>query len=157
MRAAVCSWGLLLFAALAQGQEAKPVQVAHESDYVVHNFRFQSGESMAEVRMHYITFGTPAKDASGHTTNAVLILHGTSGSGKGFLRPSFQGVLFGPGQLLDASKYYLILPDNVGHGKSSKPSDGMRMRFPQYDYADMVALQHELVAKGLGSPGSYRD
>src|ERR1700690_4311496 len=122
----------------------------HEADFVVHNFHFQSGETMPEVRMHYTTLGTPAKDARGRTTNAVLILHGTGGSGKPFLRPIFGGVLFGPGQLLDATKYYIILPDNVGHGKSSKPSDGMHARFPQYDYADMVALQHELVEKGLG-------
>jgi homoserine O-acetyltransferase len=100
--------------------------------------------------MHYTTFGTPLKDSSGRTTNAVLILHGTSGSGRQFLRPIFADVLFKPGQLLDASKYFLIIPDNIGHGKSSKPSDGMHARFPQYDYADMVALQHELVEKGLG-------
>jgi homoserine O-acetyltransferase len=100
--------------------------------------------------MHYSTLGTPAKDASGRTTNAVLILHGTGGTGQQFLRPIFAGVLFGPGQLLDANKYYIILPDNIGHGKSSKPSDGMHARFPQYGYADMVSLQHELVEKGLG-------
>jgi homoserine O-acetyltransferase len=122
----------------------------HEADFVSHNFRFQSGETMANVKMHYTTLGTPVKDARGRTTNAVLILHGTGGTGQQFLRPIFAGVLFGPGQLLDASKYYIILPDNVGHGKSSKPSDGMHARFPQYDYADMVALQHELVEKGLG-------
>jgi homoserine O-acetyltransferase len=100
--------------------------------------------------MHYSTLGTPAKDASGRTTNAVLILHGTGGTGQQFLRPIFACVLFGPGQLLDANKYYIILPDNIGHGKSSKPSDGMHARFPQYGYADMVSLQHELVEKGLG-------
>ncbi len=132
------------------GQNAASLLASHEGDFVIHNFRFQSGETMADVKMHYTTFGTPMKDASGRTTNAVLILHGTSGSGQQFLRPIFAGVLFGPGQLLDASKYYIILPDNVGHGKSSKPSDGMHARFPQYDYADMVALQHELVEKGLG-------
>jgi homoserine O-acetyltransferase/O-succinyltransferase len=122
----------------------------HEGDFVIHNFRFQSGETMADVKMHYTTFGAPTKDASGRTKNAVLILHGTGGSGQQFLRPIFAGVLFGPGQLLDASKYYLIMPDNIGHGKSSKPSDGLHARFPQYDYADMVALQHQLVEKGLG-------
>jgi homoserine O-acetyltransferase len=122
----------------------------HEGDFVVHDFRFQSGESAAEVRMHYTTLGTPVKDAHGRTTNAVLILHGTGGTGHQFLRPIFAGVLFGPGQLLDASKYYIILPDNIGHGKSSKPSDGMHAHFPQYDYADMVSLQHELLANGLG-------
>ncbi len=121
-----------------------------EGDFVIHNFRFQSGETLPEVRMHYTTLGKPLKDAGGRTTNAVLILHGTSGTGHQFLRPIFAGVLFGPGQLLDATKYFIILPDNVGHGKSSKPSDGMHAHFPQYDYADMIALQHELVEKGLG-------
>jgi len=122
----------------------------HEGDFVIHNFRFQSGEITPEVRIHYTTLGTPVKDDRGRTTNAVLILHGTGGTGHQFLRPIFAGVLFGPGQLLDASKYYIILPDNIGHGKSSKPSDGMHARFPQYDYADMVSLQHELLEKGLG-------
>ena len=121
-----------------------------EGDYVVRDFHFQSGETLPEVRMHYHTLGKPVKDANGRTTNAVLILHGTGGSGDGFLRPIFAGVLFGPGQLLDASKYFVILPDNVGHGKSSKPSDGLHARFPQYEYADMIALQHELLEKGLG-------
>ena len=121
-----------------------------EGDFVVHNFRFQSGESMAEVKMHFITLGSPVKDARGRTTNAVLILHGTSGNSRSFLRPIFAGALFGPGQLLDATRYYIIIPDNIGHGKSSKPSDGMHARFPQYDYTDMVSLQHELVEKGLG-------
>jgi len=102
------------------------------------------------VRLHYYTLGKPVQDANGRTTNAVLILHGTGGSGDSFFRPIFAGVLFGPGQLLDAKKYFLILPDNVGHGKSSKPSDGLHARFPQYEYADMIALQHELVDKGLG-------
>jgi homoserine O-acetyltransferase len=131
-------------------QNASGGPAPREGDFVVHNFRFQSGETIPDVRMHYTTLGTAVKDASGRTTNAVLILHGTGGTGHQFLRPIFAGVLFGPGQLLDASKYYIILPDNVGHGKSSKPSDGMHARFPQYDYADMVALQHELVEKGLG-------
>ena len=121
-----------------------------EGDYVVHDFHFQSGETLPEVRMHYYTLGKPVKDANGRTTNAVLILHGTGGSGDSFFRPIFAGVLFGPGQLLDASKYFLILPDNVGHGKSSKPSDGLHAHFPQYEYADMIALQHELVERGLG-------
>ena len=149
---------VVLFMAMVLGRAgAQPVAenaaggpAPHEGDFVVHNFRFQSGETMADVKMHYTTFGTPVKDPKGRTTNAVLILHGTSGSGKQFLRPIFAGVLFGPGQLLDASKYYLIVPDNIGHGKSSKPSDGMHARFPQYDYADMVALQHQLVNEGLG-------
>ena len=122
----------------------------HEGDYIVRDFRFQSGETLPEVRMHYATIGKPEKDTKGRTTNAVLILHGTGGSGQQFLRPIFAGELFGPGQLLDASKYFLILPDNIGHGKSAKPSDGMRAHFPHYEYTDMIALQRELVEKGLG-------
>jgi len=121
-----------------------------EADYIVHDFHFRSGETMAELRLHYTTLGRPVRDAAGHTTNAVLILHGTGGSGRGFLVPIFAGVLFGPGQPLDANRYFLILPDAIGHGRSSKPSDGLHARFPQYDYDDMVAAQHELVEKGLG-------
>jgi len=100
--------------------------------------------------MHYATFGTPVRNANGRVTNAVLLLHGTSGTGEQFLAPQFAGVLFGPGQLLDVTRYYIILPDNIGHGKSCKPSDGMHAHFPQYDYDDMVAAQHELLEKGLG-------
>jgi homoserine O-acetyltransferase len=144
----------LMGAAPSPGQQpTKPPQnwpAPQEGDYVVHDFHFQSGESLSEVRLHYYTLGKQAKDASGRTTNAVLILHGTGGSGGSFLRPIFAGELFGPGQLLDATKYFIILPDNVGHGKSSKPSDGLHAHFPQYDYTDMVTLQHALVQKGLG-------
>jgi homoserine O-acetyltransferase/O-succinyltransferase len=132
---------------------AKPPQnwpAPQEGDYNVHDFHFQSGETLPEVRIHYHALGQPVKDAAGRTTNAVLILHGTGGNGDNFLQPIFAGELFGPGQLLDANKYFLILPDNIGHGKSSKPSDGLHARFPRYEYADMVALQHELVEKGLG-------
>jgi homoserine O-acetyltransferase len=121
-----------------------------EGDYVANDFRFKSGETLAELRLHYTTLGKPVRDASGRTMNAVLILHGTGGSGRAFLNPIFAGVLFGPGQLLDARRYFIILPDDIGHGKSSKPSDGMHARFPQYDYDDMVAAEHELVEKGLG-------
>jgi homoserine O-acetyltransferase len=121
-----------------------------EGNYTVRDFHFQSGETLPEVRLHYYTLGKPIKDANGRTTNAVLILHGTGGSGGNFLQPIFAGALFGPGQLLDASKYFVILPDNIGHGKSSKPSVGLHAHFPRYEYADMVALQHELVEKGLG-------
>ena len=145
---------LSLTAGTAQTPQPEPNAATwpapQESDFVVHNFHFQSGETLPELRIHYTTLGKPAKDAMGHTTNAVLILHGTSGTGGQFLRPIFAGVLFGQGQLLDASKYFIILPDNIGHGKSSTPSDGMHAHFPQYEYADMVALQHELLEKGLG-------
>jgi homoserine O-acetyltransferase/O-succinyltransferase len=136
--------------AAQQSGEDQTWPAPQAGDYTVHDFHFQSGETLAEVRVHYTTLGKPVKDANGRTTNAVLILHGTGGTGTGLLRPIFAGVLFGPGQLLDASKYFIILPDNIGHGKSSKPSDGMHAHFPQYAYSDMIALQHELVFKGLG-------
>jgi len=123
---------------------------ATEGDFVVHSFQFHSGESLPELRLHYTTLGKPVKDAAGHTTNAVLILHGTGGTGQQFFQPQFAGVLFGPGQLLDAARYYIILPDGIGHGKSSKPSDGLHAHFPQYDYDDMVAAHYRLVSEGLG-------
>jgi homoserine O-acetyltransferase len=121
-----------------------------EGNFTVRDFRFKSGESLPELRLHYTTFGTPSRNAQGQVTNAVLIMHGTGGSGKNFLAPQFAAELFGPGQLLDAARYYIILPDAVGHGGSSKPSDGLHARFPQYDYDDMVAAQHRLVTDGLG-------
>ena len=117
---------------------------------MVRNFRFAGGESLPEVRLHYRTLGAPRKDTDGVVTNGVLILHGTGGSGRGFLAEGYGGRLFGKGQLLDAERYYVILPDNVGHGQSSKPSEGLRMRFPKYGYRDMVALQHRLVTEALG-------
>jgi len=131
-------------------QQSSQLPAPIQGDYVVPDFHFGSGEELRGLRMHYATFGTPARDAKGKVTNAVLLLHGTSGSGEQFLAPQFAGVLFGPGQLLDVTRYYVILVDNVGHGKSSKPSDGLHAHFPQYDYADMVLLQHELLEKGLG-------
>lgn len=122
----------------------------HQGDFILHDFRFQSGERLASLRIHYLTFGRPRRDAAGHVVNAVLILHGTGGSGRQFLRPQFADVLFGPGELLDARKWYIILPDDIGHGRSSKPSDGLREKFPHYDYHDMVEAEHALVAQGLG-------
>src|SRR6202522_836896 len=138
--------GIAVLSAQQPGQLPAPKQ----GDYVSHNFHFKSGETLSELRMHYATFGAPVRDANGRVTNAVLLLHGTSGTGKQFLAPQFAGVLFGPGQLLDITRYYIILPDDIGHGKSSKPSDGMHAHFPHYDYDDMVAAQHELLEKGLG-------
>jgi len=132
----------------AAGQQARPA--TNEGDFVVKNFLFRSGESLAELRLHYTTLGKPARDAQGRVSNAVLILHGTGGTGHQFLSPIFAGELFGPGQLLDAARYYIVLPDGIGHGKSSKPSDGLHARFPQYDYDDMVAAQHRLLTEGLG-------
>src|SRR6202051_3275164 len=127
-----------------------PAPATTEGDFVVHNFKFHSGESMPDVRLHYTTLGKPARDAQGRTTTAVLILHGTGGSGHQFLAPYFAGELFGPGQLLDAMRYFIVLPDGVGHGQSSKPSDGLHAHFPQYDYDDMVALHYKLLNDGLG-------
>src|ERR1700721_1923980 len=132
------------------GQQPGPLPAPKEGDYISPNFHFKSGETLPELRMDYATFGSPVRDANGRVTNAVLLLHGTTGTGGQFLAPQFAGVLFGPGQLLDLTRYYVILPDNIGHGKSSKPSDGMHAHFPQYDYDDMVAAQHELLQKGLG-------
>ncbi|HTC94958.1 MAG TPA: alpha/beta fold hydrolase [Terriglobales bacterium] len=121
-----------------------------EGTFVVKDFPFKSGERMPEVKLHYYTLGAPQKDASGKVRNAVLILHGTGGSGRQFLTPNFAGVLFVPGGLLDATKYFIILPDNIGHGGSSKPSDGLHMGFPHYEYDDMIELQYRLLTQGLG-------
>lgn len=142
---------LLMFGAcISPAQQPASPPTPAEGDYLAPNFHFKSGETLPELRLHYMTLGKPERDSAGKVTNAVLILHGTGGSGHQFLAPQFADVLFGPGQLLDATRYFIILPDNIGHGKSSKPSDGMRARFPQYDYDDMVAAQHELLEKGLG-------
>lgn len=122
----------------------------HEADAVFKDYVFATGERLPEVKIHYTTLGTPKRDASGNISNAVMILHGTGGTGQQFFQPQFAGELFGSGQVLDTSKYFIILPDNVGHGKSSKPSDGLRMAFPKYVYSDMIATQHQLVSKTLG-------
>jgi homoserine O-acetyltransferase len=140
----------LAVACMAAQAAAADYPAPTPGNFVVKNFTFKSGEKLAQVRLHYYTLGTPQKDAGGKVRNAVLILHGTSGSGRQFLTPHFAGVLFGPGQILDATKYFIILPDNVGHGQSSKPSDGMHMRFPHYEYDDMIELQSRLLTQGLG-------
>ena len=121
-----------------------------EGDYVISNFHFHSGETLPELKMHYRTIGTLQRDASGAARNAILIGHGTGGAGNQFLSPQFGKVLFGPGQLLDATKYYIILPDGIGHGGSSKPSDGLHAKFPHYTYDDMVAALYEVLTKKLG-------
>jgi homoserine O-acetyltransferase len=148
--AALCCLSPIDFSQQSPTPEAAAKLQPSQADYASHDFRFRSGEILPELRMHYTTLGKPQRDGSGKVTNAVLILHGTGGSGQQFLAPQFADVLFGPGQPLDVSRYFLILPDNIGHGKSSKPSDGMRAHFPQYDYDDMIAAQHELLEKGLG-------
>lgn len=123
---------------------------AIEADAALKDYVFTTGVHMPEVKIHYTTLGTPSRDSKGNISNAIMILHGTGGTGHQFFQPQFANALFGPGQPLDTSKYFIILPDNLGHGKSSKPSDGLRMAFPKYDYSDMIATQHELVTKVLG-------
>jgi homoserine O-acetyltransferase len=118
--------------------------------FTIHDFHFASGETLPQLRMHYRTLGHPRRSASGTVTNAVLILHGTGGTGAQFLAPVFAGELFGAGQPLDTASHYLILPDNIGHGGSSKPSDGLRGQFPHYGYMDMVEAQYRLLTEGLG-------
>ena len=120
-----------------------------EGDYAVRDFKFASGESLPELRIHYRTLGTAQKDAQGKTANAVLITHGTTGSGAQFIRPEFAGELFGKDQPLDATKFFIVLPDGIGHGKSSKPSDGLHAKFPRYGYIDMVEAQYRLLSDGL--------
>ena len=121
-----------------------------EGDYTIRDFKFQSGETLPELRIHYRTLGKPEKTAEGKTTNAVLIMHGTTGSGAQFIRPEFAGELFGKDQPLDATKFFIVLPDGIGHGKSSKPSDGMHAKFPRYGYLDMIEAQYRLLTEGLG-------
>jgi homoserine O-acetyltransferase len=135
---------LLCSLSFAQGY---PVPEPH--DYVLRDFHFQSGEILPELKIHCLTLGTPRRDAQGVVRNAVLILHGTTGNSSNFIRPEFAGELFGPGQLLDASRYYLVIVDGIGHGHSSRPSDGLHARFPHYGYTDMVEAQYELLTKGL--------
>src|SRR5678815_3849529 len=144
--AAVLGFSILLAAAANAAKYPAP----NENDFIAHNFKFASGETMPELRLHYRTLGKPARDAKGVTTNAVLIMHGTTGSGGQFFRPEFAGELFGPGQPLDATKFFIVLPDGIGHGKSSKPSDGLHAKFPRYGYRDMVEAQYRLLTDGLG-------
>jgi homoserine O-acetyltransferase len=120
-----------------------------EADFVARDFKFRSGETL-DLRIHYTTLGTPHRGADGKIDNAVMVLHGTGGTGKQFLVPQFADELYGPGAPLDIAKTFVILPDNIGHGASSKPSDGLRMAFPHYDYDDMVEAQYRLLTQGLG-------
>jgi homoserine O-acetyltransferase/O-succinyltransferase len=123
---------------------------AREGDVVLRDFQFHSGERLPELRLHYLALGRPHRDARGEVTNAVLILHGTGGSGRQFLSPQFADELYGPGAPLDTTRFWLVLPDGIGHGHSSKPSDGLHARFPAYNYDDMVEAQRRLLAEGLG-------
>jgi homoserine O-acetyltransferase len=140
---------LLLFVAVASSSDAAEYPEPTVADHVLRDFRFASGETLPELRIHYRTLGAPRRGTDGRVDNAVLILHGTTGSGANFLRPEFAGELFGAGQPLDATRYYLILPDGIGHGGSSKPSDGIHARFPRYGYRDMIEAQYRLVTEGL--------
>lgn len=144
------SLAFTLFLAAAGLVRAAEYPAPTEGDHVIRDFKFTSGETMAELKIHYRTIGKPAKDDKGIVRNAVLITHGTTGSGAQFIRPEFAGELFGAGQPLDAAKFFIVLPDGIGHGKSSKPSDGMHARFPRYGYMDMVEAQFRLLTEGLG-------
>jgi homoserine O-acetyltransferase len=141
--------GALLVLCLLAAPAGAATTPPREGDYVLRDYRFRGGETLPELRLHYLTLGAPARDARGRVTNAVLILHGTGGSGRQFLVPHFAGVLYGPGAPLDTTRYYVVLPDGIGHGHSSKPSDFLRARFPHYDYGDMVEAQYRLVSEFL--------
>ena len=134
---------LIAQAAAPAPQKSWPIR---EGDAVLRDFRFASGETLPQVRMHYTTLGRPHRNAAGDIDNAVMVLHGTGGTGRQFLQPQFADELYGPGQPLDTEKYWIILPDNIGHGGSAKPSDGLRMKFPAYDYDDMVEAQRQMLA-----------
>ncbi|HEX8505683.1 MAG TPA: alpha/beta fold hydrolase [Hymenobacter sp.] len=137
-----------LFSLVGEAQVRHPAPV--EGDFTLSQFRFVSGETLPTLNLHYTTVGQPRKDRSGKIVNAVVIMHGTTGAGTNFLTEQFAGNLFGPGQPLDAAKYYLILPDAIGHGKSSRPSQGLRMQFPKYTYDDMVVANYRLLTEKLG-------
>jgi homoserine O-acetyltransferase/O-succinyltransferase len=141
---------LSVLIAAAQAQPAPAIPQPAQADFVIRNFRFASGETLPELRMHYRTYGSPSKDAQGVVRNAVLIMHGTGGTGAQFTGAAFAGELFQAGQLLDATKYFIVLPDDIGHGQSSKPSNGLRARFPHYGYRDMIEAEHRLLTEGLG-------
>ena len=140
----------LLFVLVAYSASAQNLPPVAQGDFTIRDFKFDSGETLPELRLHYRTLGTPKRDSAGVVRNAVLVMHGTGGSGSGFLSDQFAGVLFKPGQLLDATRYFIVLPDGIGHGQSSKPSDGLHARFPHYGYNDMVTAQYRLLTEGLG-------
>ena len=146
-RCAVLACALLIRGDLAAAA-TYPAPV--EGDHVVRNFRFATGEVLPELRLHYRTIGTPRRDQAGVVRNAVLLLHGTSGTGANFLAPDFAGQLFERGQLLDGNTHFIIIPDAIGTGRSSKPSDGLHAQFPRYDYADIVTAQHMLMTEKFG-------
>jgi homoserine O-acetyltransferase len=138
---------LILLAAAPANAQTDWASSLTDGDVTLPGSRFRSGETLPELRIHYATLGTPHRNAAGEIDNAVMVLHGTGGTGRQFLAPQFADELYGPGQPLDISRYYVILPDGIGHGRSSKPSDGLRMRFPRYDYDDMVEAQRAMLAR----------
>src|ERR1017187_9753641 len=141
--------GLALAMALTVHAQIVPPAPAH-GDAILRDFRFASGEILPELKLHDVTLGRRLDDSRGRTTNGVLVLHGTGGSSAQFLGPRFAGVLFGPGQPLDATRTFIVIPDSLGHGASSKPSDGLKGKFPRYTYDDMVMAQHRLLTEDLG-------
>ncbi|WP_257169436.1 alpha/beta fold hydrolase [Bradyrhizobium sp. SRS-191] len=141
--AAIFAAVVILCSALGTPTAAADYPAPKQGDVIVKDFKFHTGETLPELKLHYTTVGEP-------TGQPVLVLHGTGGSGASMLVPTFAGELFGKDQPLDATKYYIIIPDSIGHGKSSKPSDGLKAKFPAYDYADMVDAQHRLLTEGLG-------
>jgi len=143
-------FALLLSLFSASFASAADYPAPTESDFTIRDFKFASGETLPELRLHYRTLGEPQKDAQGKTTNAILIMHGTTGSGAQFIRPEFAGDLFGKDQPFDATKFFIVLPDGIGHGNSSKPSDGRHAKFPRYGYIDMVEADYRLLTEGLG-------
>ena len=145
LRAALLALSILLPTVADAADYPKP----NEGNFALRDFKFASGETLPELRLHYRTLGKAVRDDKGVTRNAVLIMHGTTGSGAQFLRPEFAGELFGAGQLLDATKFFVILPDGIGHGQSSKPSDAMHAKFPRYGYRDMVEAEYRLLSEGL--------
>jgi homoserine O-acetyltransferase/O-succinyltransferase len=140
---------LVLLTLVWPGVAATQFAAPEQRDFILKNFKFRSGETLPELRLHYRTLGKPERDAAGVVRNAVLVMHGTGGSGAQFIRSEFAGTLFGPGALLDAARYFILLPDDIGHGQSSKPSDGLRAKFPRYGYLDMVEAEYRLVTEGL--------
>jgi homoserine O-acetyltransferase len=151
-----CSVGARHAVPLRGGQapvsrQAKPsaYPAPEAGDFVINDFRFTTGDTLPQLKLHYTTIGTPRRDAKGVVRNAVLVMHGTGGTGRQFVSANFAGVLFGPGQLLDGTRHYIILPDGIGHGGSSKPSDGLHAKFPRYTYADMITAQYRLLTEHL--------
>jgi homoserine O-acetyltransferase len=138
-----CVFYLIVFSLTVSTCKAADYPAPKEGDWVLHDFRFHTGDVLPELHLHYMTIGAPSGEP-------VLLLHGTGGDGNSFLTDSFAGELFGPGKPLDANRYFIILPDAIGHGKSSKPSDGLRTHFPHYDYDDMVVAQYRLLTEHLG-------